>query len=142
MPKDQEEKFGIEFIDPDEFIRFIEEGDLDSDKEATASAPSIDLSEEQPEDELEPELTYTDRIAGEAVEYVVKKQEDTRGRLAVIYTLCTFLIFIIGIVIAVLDGILRQVSIVDNLSKVLPLLSGIFLGTLGFVIGYYFRKDE
>jgi len=135
MPQENEEKFGIEFVDPDELIRFIEEGQED---EETQTPQEI----EEPEEYSEEQLTYADRIAEEATEYVVKKQEDIRGRLAILYTVFTFLIFILGIFICVLDGVIRQVSIIDNLTSVLPLLSGIFLGTLGFVIGYYFRKNE
>jgi hypothetical protein len=71
------------------------------------------------------------------------KREDTRGRLAIIYTVATFIMFGLGFLVSVLDAFWRQVSIIDNLATVLPLLSGIFLGSLGFVLGYYFRKlDE
>ncbi len=135
MPQSQDEKFGIEFVDPDELIKFIEEGQEDQDLENTPD-DSIQA------DQTSSDLTYADKILEEATEYVVKKQEDTRGKLAVLYTTFTFIVFILGIFICVLDGIIRQVSIIDNLTSVLPLLSGIFLGTLGFVIGYYFRKDN
>jgi len=135
MPQSQDEKFGIEFVDPDELIKFIEEGQEDQDLENTPD-DSIQA------DQTPSDLTYADKILEEATEYVVKKQEDTRGKLAVLYTTFTFIVFILGIFICVLDGIIRQVSIIDNLTSVLPLLSGIFLGTLGFVIGYYFRKDN
>lgn len=135
MPQSQDEKFGIEFVDPDELIKFIEEGQEDQYLENTPN-DSIQA------DQTPSDLTYADKILEEATEYVVKKQEDTRGKLAVLYTTFTFIVFILGIFICVLDGIIRQVSIIDNLTSVLPLLSGIFLGTLGFVIGYYFRKDN
>lgn len=138
MPQEQDEKFGIDFVDPDELIKFIEEGQEESDLDIDVPSPESDQEDiNEPQD-----MAFADKIAEEASEYVVKKQEDIRGRLAVLYTVFTFLIFILGIFICVLDGIVRQVSIIDNLSAVLPLLSGIFLGTLGFVIGYYFRKDE
>ena len=71
-----------------------------------------------------------------------EKREDTRGRLAMIYTICTFIMFILGFAVAILDAAVRGTSIIDNLTKILPLLSGIFLGSLGFVLGYYFRKLE
>lgn len=103
----------------------------------------ISLEDELDEDEFEDyTLPYTNQIIEEASEYVVKRKEDTRGRLALAYTIFTFIIFIIGIFICVLDGLVRGVSIIDNLSTVLPLLSGLFLGTLGFVLGYYFRGDN
>lgn len=70
------------------------------------------------------------------------KREDTRGRLAIIYTMLTFLMFGLGFVVSILDAILNDTSIIANLSTVLPLISGIFLGTLGFVLGYYFKKME
>jgi len=73
---------------------------------------------------------------------VIIRREDTRSRLAIIYTIATFFVFVLGMFIAVLDGILREVSIVDNLTEIVPLISGVFLGSLGFVLGYYFRKGE
>lgn len=73
---------------------------------------------------------------------IENKREDTRGRLAIIYTVATFSMFFLGFVAALLDAWLRGSSIVDNLSTILPLISGIFLGSLGFVLGYYFRKAE
>jgi len=140
------EKFGIEFVDPNDLIQFIEETNAESDEDTGAPAkPLSKLKEPQSSEDSEGndlELVYTDKIIEEASEYIVKKQEDTRGRLAILYTFFTFFMFILGIVICVIDGLNRNVSIIDNLSVVLPLLSGIFLGTLGFVIGYYFRKNE
>jgi hypothetical protein len=73
---------------------------------------------------------------------VIEKQEDTRGRLALIYTVATFAVFFFGMIIAVIDGLVRDVSIIENMKEILPLISGIFLGTLGFILGYYFRKGE
>ncbi|MBL8014732.1 MAG: hypothetical protein JNK26_00910 [Candidatus Doudnabacteria bacterium] len=73
---------------------------------------------------------------------ISRRREDTRGRLAIIYTLATFAMFVLGFAVSVLDAIWRNVSIVQNLGVVLPLISGLFLGTLGFVLGYYFRKME
>lgn len=70
------------------------------------------------------------------------KREDVRGRLAIIYTVATFMMFILGFVVSVIDAITRQIPIVDSLKEILPLISGIFLGSLGFVLGYYFRKAE
>lgn len=93
---------------------------------------------------------YPDYYSSEMNEYLVeheavnilKQREDTRGRLAIIYTIATFVMFILGFVVAVLDAAWRQVSIAETLGAILPLISGIFLGTLGFVLGYYFRKSE
>jgi len=74
--------------------------------------------------------------------YILGKREDVRGRLAIIFTLSTFGIFILGFVVAVLDAYWRGTSIIENLSTLLPLISGMFLGSLGFVLGYYFRKVD
>jgi hypothetical protein len=101
------------------------------------------------DDEMFPE-DFPDYFPSGFVEYlsekeqadILEKREDTRGRLALIYTVATFIIFGLGFLVAVADGILQKTSIVDNLTKLLPLISGIFLGTLGFVLGYYFRRAE
>lgn len=143
MSDNQDEKFGIEFVDPNDLIKFIEETKDENTNPSNESAQSSVEeyeSDEYPEDE--DELLYTDKIAEEAAEYIVKKQEDTRGMLAIIYVICTFIIFLVGIIICVIDGLSRGVSIIENLTTVMPLLSGIFLGTLGFVLGYYFRKED
>lgn len=73
---------------------------------------------------------------------IEEKREDTRGRLAIIYTLATFLMFVLGFVVAIIDAAIGHKSIIDGLATILPLISGIFLGSLGFVLGYYFRKSE
>jgi hypothetical protein len=50
--------------------------------------------------------------------------------------------FILGFLVAIIDAIIGNKSIIDGLATILPLISGIFLGSLGFVLGYYFRKEE
>lgn len=106
-----------------------------------------DNSPEEPDDFPEDYDDYyprgfidTPKAAGTVT--LEQKREDTRGRLALIYTIATFLMFILGFAVAILDAAIRGTSIVDNLTKILPLISGIFLGSLGFVLGYYFRKLE
>lgn len=109
----------------------------------------VDVVAEPAEDEDFPE-DYPDYYPSEVNEYLVqqeavnilKKREDTRGRLAIIYILATFMMFVLGFVVAVLDAVWRNVSIAETLGAILPLISGIFLGTLGFVLGYYFRQAE
>ncbi len=121
----------IDFIDPKEVIEF-------NNEELEEGLPEI----EEDAEEYEP-TPYADSLKElSAVEYIAKKEEDTRGRLAVLYTLSTFFIFVLGFVVAILDGLIRKVSIIDNISTILPLISGIFLGSLGFVIGYYFKKTD
>jgi hypothetical protein len=75
-------------------------------------------------------------------ESILSKREDTRAKLALIYVLMTFVIFIITFLVAIVDGLSRNVSIIDNLAKLIPIVSGVFLGTLGFVLVYYFKKGE
>ncbi len=87
-----------------------------------------------------PQVSET--IAAKNQDPIFIKREDTKSRLAIIYTTLTFLVFFTVMGIVVLDGLARKVSIIDNLEVVIPLISGVFLGTLGFVLGYYFRKGE
>jgi len=112
----------------------------------------MDQSDEVERDEEFPEdwedyyeaglLTKSASESKESPYKVEEKREDTRGRLAIIYTVATFLMFILGFVVAIIDAIIGNKSIIDGLATILPLISGIFLGSLGFVLGYYFRKSE
>ncbi len=150
LNEDKKDYIDISFIDPEDFIRFIsdEKGEYPSQVEEDDLDESDAEEEKTTKEEFLEEFKVVPTDVSEeikkesSVDYVIKSQEDTRGKLALIYTLATFLMFILGFAVAVLDGLSRQVSIVDNLEKVLPLLSGIFLGSLGFVLGYYFRKAE
>ncbi len=112
----------------------------------------MDQSDEVERDEEFPEdwedyyeaglLTKSASESKESPYKVEEKREDTRGRLAIIYTVATFLMFILGFLVAIIDAIIGNKSIIDGLATILPLISGIFLGSLGFVLGYYFRKEE
>lgn len=82
------------------------------------------------------------RLAQDDKVSILEKREDIRGRLALTYTIATFVMFVLGFAVAILDAHWRETSIIDNLSTILPLLSGIFLGSLGFVLGYYFRRMD
>ncbi len=103
----------------------------------------LDDDSQYPED-------YPDYFPSGIVEYLAKKdetnilskREDTRGRLALVYTVATFGIFVLGFIAAIIDAAVTGNSVVENLMQLLPLISGIFLGTLGFVLGYYFRRAE
>lgn len=128
----------IGFIDPEDLISFIPEEPTEPSKETAEFVSKLEDVIENPEKYVRVSKEFEDNIHA----YVSKKQEDTRGRLAIIYTIFTFVIFLLGFVVAVLDAQNSGRSIIDNLQIILPLLSGIFLGTLGFVIGYYFRKSE
>ena len=124
MDEQQRDKDVEDGIDPDTEEDLLDESDL-SYEEGLDDGLSADKN-------LQPNIS----------EVIVKKREDTRSTLAIIYVIATFLIFFTAMAIAVLDGLNRNVSIIDNLTEVIPLLSGVFLGTLGFVLGYYFRKSD
>lgn len=109
------------------------------DPETSDIEPEAEIEEDFPEDYpdyYEPGVITKDEIM------IQNKREDIRGRLAVIYVAATFVMFILGFIVSIIDAAWRQVSVIENLRIILPLLSGIFLGTLGFVLGYYFRKSE
>jgi hypothetical protein len=69
---------------------------------------------------------------------IQEKREDARGRLAAIFTIATFVIFVLAMLIAAIS----EGNKVDNIKEVMITVSGIFSGLLGFVIGYYFRKGD
>jgi hypothetical protein len=125
-----------------------------SEEERKGNAAQDSTLAELDEDDLsdEAELSYEEGVEDglkldrelqpNITEVIVRKREDTRSTLAIIYVLSTFGVFILAMFIAVLDGLNREVSIIDNLIQVVPLISGVFLGTLGFVLGYYFRRSD
>ncbi len=81
-----------------------------------------------------PEVSPKDQIK----EVLSSKREDTRGRLALIFVFGFFAILTISSILAGLS----EGNKVDNLKEALITVSGILSGPLGFVIGYYFRKQE
>lgn len=113
-----------------EDIELIDEEDLNDESELSY------------EEGVEDGIKLDAQIQPNITEVVVRKREDTRSTLAIIYVISTFGVFVLAMFIAVLDGLNRDVSIIDNLIQVIPLISGVFLGTLGFVLGYYFRKSD
>lgn len=132
-------------------------GDLPSEKRtlSPASVPDGSDAEDLPDEkdlEEEADMSYEEgleeglklnpNLLKSDEDSVIEKREDTRSRLAIIYLIATFFVFVLGMTLAVIDGVIRQVSIVENLKEILSLISGIFLGTLGFVLGYYFRKGD
>lgn len=133
MAESKQTQNRIEFFDPEQLVAFSQD-------------ESAELSNETPEypSEEEQVIVLDDDYYASEIEKtkILKKREDFRGTLALVYTVSTFLLFLIGMAIAVVDGMNRDVSIIENLERILPLLSGIFLGTLGFVLGYYFRKSD
>jgi hypothetical protein len=75
----------------------------------------------------------------EAVNLTIKKKrEDIRGRLAFMFLLGYFII-LVGVIIlaAFIDG-----ARVETMMNSVITISGVLSGSLGFVIGYYFRRQE
>lgn len=107
----------IDLIDPLELLK--EDFSVMDEKGA--------IHEKIDEEDLEDGLNLSPDIVSPNGDAVFVKREDTRSRLATIYTLATFFIFILGMLIAVLDGLHRNVSIIANLSEVIPLISGVVL---------------
>lgn len=124
----------IEFIDPDELIEFIPDETLH--KTSTPEESNVEvLGAPQP-------LKVADSIKEDAEAYSIVKKEDTRGRLAIIYTIATLLIFVFVILLSFIESLVNKTSLVDNLTRIIPLISGVLFGTLGFVLGYYFRNEN
>lgn len=147
-PKEPKE-YELGFIDQDDLVDFVSEENEISDGERGTEPTqegqlesSYPMPAEEEGDDLIPVLMEKKVKSALNEESVLTKRENTRGRLALIYTLATFLVFLVGIFVAVLDGLNREVSIIENLKEVVPLFSGVYLGTLGFVLGYYFKNDE
>lgn len=126
----------VEFLNPEDLV-------TDSDDEQIDEQLLTDEFEVGYEEGIEDGIAAaTSEITHVKEHSLLERREDTRSTLAVIYTISTFIVFVLGMAIAVLDGIMRNVSIIDNLTEIIPLISGVFLGSLGFVLGYYFRKGE
>jgi uncharacterized membrane-anchored protein len=127
----------IEFIDPDELIEFIPDENLgkNSDSEMDEESGIEVLGSPHP-------TKVADSIKEDAEAYSIVKKEDTRGRLAIIYTVATLLIFVFVILLSFIESLVNKTSLVDNLTKIIPLISGVLFGTLGFVLGYYFRNEN
>jgi hypothetical protein len=131
----------IEFIDPDELIEFI------PDKNLGKGTNSLDVDESEEDSDIEVlgtphPLKIAESIKEDAEAYSIVKKEDTRGRLAIIYTVATLLIFVFVILLSFIESLVNKTSLVDNLTKIIPLISGVLFGTLGFVLGYYFRNEN
>jgi len=88
----------------------------------------VEVIEELPELEVEEQLEVK----------LKKKREAVRERLAIVFVVGLFMVIIIGMIF----GYLGNEQNVQNISDLLIALSGILSGPLGFIIGYYFRKQE
>ena len=72
---------------------------------------------------------------------IYTKREATRGVLALVFILGFFIILILGgLLVAINNSELSDK--VKNLQDVFLTISGVLSGPLGFVVGYYFRRQE
>lgn len=88
--------------------------------------------------EILPEIPQDEDLSGFTV---IEKQEDTRGRLAQLY-LIGFFVIMIAASLASLIIKTESGSQIDNLKEVILTISGVLSGPLGFIIGFYFRKND
>lgn len=94
--------------------------------------PKEDLGVEEIEElrEVEPQ---------EQIEITLKKKRETvREKLAYAFVIGLFMVIIIGMIL----GYLADQEKVQNITDLIIALSGILSGPIGFIIGYYFRKQE
>ncbi|HEC64664.1 MAG TPA: hypothetical protein ENI23_05190 [bacterium] len=96
-----------------------------------------DVEEEIGTDEIEkiPEDSGGSNLANVTLK---QKREDIRGRLAFLFLIGYFIILIGSIVFS---AFAEDVKIERMLESIIT-ISGVLSGSLGFVIGYYFRRQE
>ncbi len=149
MESNQRTKTNTVFIDPAELAEIFKE---EKDRTKAPAAPQT-KEEEIDEDDLidEAEQSYDEgfedglssvEITNIAQDSLLEKREDTRSRIYIIFKVLNFSVFVLIIIVSVIDGLARNVSIIENLERAIPLISGVFLGSLGFVVGYYFRSGD
>lgn len=72
---------------------------------------------------------------------VIVRREKTRGTLALVFVIGFFIIIVAGfLLVAFANSDLKDKA--ANLKDILLAISGILSGPLGFVVGYYFRKQD
>lgn len=67
-----------------------------------------------------------------------KKRELVREKLAIVFVIGLFLILIIGSIL----GFASDKEQVQNITDLILAFSGVLSGPLGFIIGYYFKRQE
>ncbi|MBN2015230.1 hypothetical protein JW766_00145 [Candidatus Dojkabacteria bacterium] len=97
--------------------------DLDPGKDL-----GVEVVEELPESEPEEQFEVT----------LKKKREATREKLAYVFVIGLFLIIIIVSIL----GYLSDTEQVQNITDLVLAISGVLSGPLGFIIGYYFKRQE
>ncbi len=75
----------------------------------------------------------------EQIEFTLKKKKEAaRERLAIVFVIGLFIVILVGMVLAYLGDETK----VQNITQTIVSISGVLTGPLGFIIGYYFRKQE
>ena len=72
---------------------------------------------------------------------IEKQREDTRSEIALYYVKGFLVIVAFALILGLLLVYLGKISF-ENLTNILVTLSGILSGTLGFVVGYYFKSSD
>lgn len=88
----------------------------------------VDTIEELPELDIDKQIEVV----------LKKKREATRERLAYVFVIGVFTILIIGAIF----GFASNKDQVKNITDLVLAFSGVLSGPLGFVIGYYFKRQE
>src|SRR3990172_2868595 len=100
----------------------IAKPDKDRNRVVEVMASDIISSEEPEEDQPDEYPDYfpmevIDELRKSGAVNILEKREDIRGRLALIYLIATFSMFLLGFVVAILDAQWRGTSIVENLAQ-------------------------
>jgi hypothetical protein len=88
----------------------------------------VDEIEELPETSPEEQFEVT----------LKKKRESTREKLAYVFVIGLFAI----IIIVTIFGYVSDKDQVQNITDLVLAISGVLSGPLGFIIGYYFKRQE
>ena len=83
-----------------------------------------ELADVEPQDQLEVTIK--------------KKKEAARERLAYVFVIGLFIIIIIAMIL----GFTSDQEHVQNIIDLVLAISGVLSGPLGFIVGYYYKKQE
>lgn len=98
-------------------------GEVDPEKDL-----GVEEIEELPETKPEEQFEVT----------LKKKRESTREKLAYVFVIGLFAI----IIIVTIFGYVSDKDQVQNITDLVLAISGVLSGPLGFIIGYYFKRQE
>ncbi|MBU0976505.1 MAG: hypothetical protein ABIE03_02080 [Patescibacteria group bacterium] len=102
-------------------VHNIEDVDFEKDLD-------VEVIEELPDLKMEEQIEVT----------LKKKREATRERLAYVFVIGVFTLLLIGAIF----GFASNKDQVKNITDLLLAFSGILSGPLGFIVGYYFKRQE